>query len=90
MTKRQLIDEIVLLNPTAKPGFLAQFDGEDLDKYLHQLEAVRAPRIPGVQSRLSGRHGAGASRPPSQSGPAELSDRAPIRGAPVNQPVVSA
>ena len=53
MTKRQLIDEIALLNPTAKPGFLAQFNGEDLGKYLRQLQAVRAPGIPAAQSGSS-------------------------------------
>ncbi len=37
MTKRQMIDEIMDLNPTAEPEFLAQFDGPDLREYLGKL-----------------------------------------------------
>jgi hypothetical protein len=44
MTKRQLIDEIVTLNHTAEPAFLARFEDQDLREYLDHLQASRAPR----------------------------------------------
>ena len=47
MTKRQLIDEIVTMNPTAQPGFLAGFDEGDLDEYLGHLRLARTPRLSG-------------------------------------------
>jgi hypothetical protein len=37
MTKRQLIDEILSLNRTAQPGFLAQFSEIQLREYLGAL-----------------------------------------------------
>ena len=37
MTKRELIDRIRRLNPTARPDFLADFSEDDLQDYLHQL-----------------------------------------------------
>ena len=40
MTKRQVIDEIVLLNRSALPGFLAQFEDGDLNEYLQRLREV--------------------------------------------------
>ena len=40
MTKRQVIDEIVLLNRSADPGFLAQFEDDDLSEYLQRLLIV--------------------------------------------------
>ena len=51
MTKRQLIDEIVTINHTAKPGFLAKFDDPDLDAYLQHLRLARTPRLPGDPHR---------------------------------------
>ena len=45
MTKRQLIDEIVTLNQTAEPAFLAKFDPGELDKYLRHLRLARTPRM---------------------------------------------
>ncbi|MFW6155275.1 MAG: hypothetical protein ACOC95_08665 [Planctomycetota bacterium] len=45
MTKRQLIDEILLLNRSAKPDFLAQFDPEELEAYLRHLQLARSPRL---------------------------------------------
>lgn len=51
MTKRQLIDEIITINHTAKPGFLARFEEKQLNEYLQHLEAVRAPRLSGDASR---------------------------------------
>lgn len=48
MNKRQLIDEIIRINRTARPSFLARFDEGDLDEYLrHLLDAtVEAPLTP--------------------------------------------
>jgi len=37
MSKRELIDRIRQLNPTARPDFLAEFTEDDLRAYLHQL-----------------------------------------------------
>jgi len=37
MTKRDTIDAITRLNPTANPEFLAEFSGEELDRYLDRL-----------------------------------------------------
>ena len=46
MTKGELIDEIIHLNPTASPDFLAAFDDEDLFEYLHHLKWVVPPTGP--------------------------------------------
>ncbi len=51
MTKRQLIDEIVCINHTAQPGFLAQFDDGDLNAYLQHLRVMQVPRIQRAPSR---------------------------------------
>ena len=40
MTKRELIDQITHLNPTATPDFLAAFDDEQLFEYLLHLKWV--------------------------------------------------
>lgn len=45
MTKRQLIDEIRNLNPTAHPQFLAQFDDEALQQYLDHLKSAQGQRL---------------------------------------------
>jgi hypothetical protein len=37
MSKRDMIDRIRRLNPTAQPEFLADFDEDDLLDYLRQL-----------------------------------------------------
>ena len=42
MTKRQLIEDIRLHNPTAQPQFLAQFEESDLQQYLEHLESAKA------------------------------------------------
>ncbi len=44
MTKREMIDQIRRLNPTAHPDFLADFQEEDLLAYLHQLSEVERER----------------------------------------------
>ena len=46
MTKRQLIDQIITVNQTAKPDFLARFDDSDLDEYLQHLQLAQTPRLP--------------------------------------------
>lgn len=51
MTKRQMIDEIISMNQTAKPGFLARFDDIDLDEYLRHLREKRVSRLSGDASR---------------------------------------
>jgi hypothetical protein len=40
MTKRQIIDRVLRLNPTAAPEFLAQFHERDLLDYLRHLAEV--------------------------------------------------
>lgn len=52
MTKRELIDQILHDNPTAEPGFLAQFSDEQLREYLRQLKSLRQPRLRGDASRF--------------------------------------
>ncbi len=52
MTKRQLIDEIVSLNHSAQPGFLAQFEHPDLDEYLRHLMVTQSPRLAGDPHRF--------------------------------------
>jgi len=51
MTKRQLIDEIVSINHSAEPGFLAKFSDGDLDEYLRHLQRLRTPRLSGDTHR---------------------------------------
>ena len=45
MSKRQLIDEIRVLNPTAQLQFLAQFKEEDLQAYLTNLQSANLNRL---------------------------------------------
>ncbi len=45
MTKRQTIDQILAINTSARPEFLAQFDQEDLNEYLRHLHIARSPRL---------------------------------------------
>ena len=53
MEKRQLIDAIRELNPTATEAFLQQFADADLDRYLVRLKdaSARSIRIVGWSSR---------------------------------------
>lgn len=44
MTKRELIDEIMDINQTAGPDFLAEFADIELDEYLKHLQEARKPR----------------------------------------------
>jgi hypothetical protein len=45
MTKRELIDQITRLNPTAMPAFLAGFKDGELDEYLKHLRWASAPQV---------------------------------------------
>jgi hypothetical protein len=51
MTKRQIIDEILTINQTAKPAFLARFGDAELDAYLSHLQVLACPRLTGDASR---------------------------------------
>ncbi len=44
MTKRELIDEIMDINHTAEPDFLAEFADNELDEYLRHLQEAQLPR----------------------------------------------
>lgn len=50
MTKRELIDEIIRLNRSALPAFLAHFSDDELTEYLEHLKRVQSPRISGQQA----------------------------------------
>lgn len=52
MTKRQLIDEILTLNRSARPEFLARFGDQDLGEYLDHLQATQKPRLQGDAGRF--------------------------------------
>ena len=41
MSKREIIDQIIGLNHSAKPEFLAQFSEHDLGAYLRQLRELQ-------------------------------------------------
>lgn len=45
MSKRQLIDEIRILNSTAQTRFLAQFDEAALQQYLEHLQSAKSRHI---------------------------------------------
>lgn len=45
MSKREVIDEILNLNPTADPGFLAEFDITELSRYRDRLVMARCPYV---------------------------------------------
>jgi len=45
MTKREMIDEILAINLSAQPQFLARFDDEDLEQYLTHLRVLSTPRL---------------------------------------------
>jgi len=51
MTKRELIDEILTINHTAEPAFLARFEDAELGKYLSHLHVLDSPRLSGDASR---------------------------------------
>ena len=51
MTKRQVIDEILAMNPSAQPEFLARFADDDLGQYLAHLQEAHRPRLTGDAGR---------------------------------------
>lgn len=51
MTKRQLIDEILAMNGSADPSFLAGFEHTDLSEYLLHLQTARTPKLCGDARR---------------------------------------
>ncbi len=53
MTKRKIIDDIIVSNPSASPEFLAQFDQTDLLAYLRHLEVVKIPALTGDANRYA-------------------------------------
>lgn len=52
MTKRQIIDEIITINQSAKPEFLAEFEDTELDRYLEHLQVIGTPRLSGDPHRF--------------------------------------
>jgi hypothetical protein len=52
MTKRQMIDEILTVNKTAAPAFLARFDETELTRYLQHLNVLKTPRLFGDPHRF--------------------------------------
>lgn len=83
MTKRQLIEDILTLNRTAEPAFLARFDDSDLHQYLDHLRVARAPRLSGDTSRYakyfasSDPNAATPPTPVAQAEPWQEADRGP-------------
>lgn len=80
MTKRQLIDEIITINPTAQPGFLAGFRDADLGEYLAHLNVVKAPLLTGDAARY--RKYFAKSAPVAAINADIASSAAPCEGAP--------
>jgi hypothetical protein len=86
MTKRQLIDEITMRNPTAKTDFLARFEEADLSAYLEHLIVARRPRLSSGGNTYAkyfvtaDRMAAVGSGPAVRSGPVRgfLDDRLPV------------
>jgi hypothetical protein len=52
MTKRQLIDEIMDINRSADPAFLARFSDDELTAYLDHLHSTERPRLQGDRERF--------------------------------------
>ena len=71
MTKRELIDEIMEINRTAAPDFLAEFDDDELDRYLWHLHQARQPR---PASSAGGGHLAGTGAFRDTKGPGDKAD----------------
>ncbi len=93
MTKRQLIDTIVEMNPTARPAFLAQFGDEDLNEYLEHLRMAARPRPTQARSGWAseGRRApaGGMGRPVAPSRPVETVAPRPVRAEPTPQEPVA-
>lgn len=65
LTREQVVDRILSLNPTATPGFLGAFPDDELRLYLDRLTVAASPRgrfarwerpegRPGIVSRQAG------------------------------------
>jgi hypothetical protein len=65
MTKRELIDAIADINPTAMPEFLARFSDLALREYYEHLYAAQRPR----QAATRERYEQYFSEPPTQASP---------------------
>jgi hypothetical protein len=50
MTKRELVDEIMRINHSAKPDFLAGFQPKELQAYLKHLQWAQTPRPSGTRA----------------------------------------
>ncbi len=66
MSKRQLIDEILVFNASAEPAFLAEFDPSDLREYLSKLV-----RCAGIKVRKGGSKPAPGVPEPAESAEAD-------------------
>jgi hypothetical protein len=44
LTREQVVDRIITINPTATQQFLARFKNESLEKYLDHLVVASGPR----------------------------------------------
>ena len=53
MNKRELINEILDANPSADPGFLANFPQAQLEQYLHRLHDRLVPTLIGNADRFA-------------------------------------
>ncbi len=51
LSRAQIVDEIIGINPSATAAFLAQFDDELLRKYLDHLHYTQGPRGSGSWDR---------------------------------------
>jgi len=51
MTKREMIDEILSINISAEPRFLARFADDQLSEYLTHLHVLAKPRLTGSSDR---------------------------------------
>ena len=92
MTKRQLIDEIININRSARADFLAKFGDSDLDEYLRHLLAVKRPRRqappdqPGDAAAASAPSKGGAEIAVAEGTPGAIDDRFTNEQTPAKQP----
>lgn len=92
MTKRQLIEQITDLNPTAKPAFLAEFKDADLAEYLQHLRWVGQPQHPWQTAQGRSRRGRRAAESAPQEPAAADVSAEPFQDDPagLDQPVAVA
>ncbi len=95
MTKRQLIDEIICINKTADPAFLANFSDEELQEYLSHLRRFASPLAPRAGRRRSTSASSAnpsaswATRPAPQPQPLRVDDPDPDEDDPPRVTVAS-